>query len=377
MNKQAEKNNFWHELGNRIICFGFVIFCFTYWIPDGFIIGGNPLYLGKFNPELEIQLPYSILGITLVMLGSLLLKSFRASKGQWIIFFTFLIGNLLLSIIVINSKETLLTSILSDPSNALLFLIIWGVAFWGMGFFHAFHLQGKFKNLIWALGILTGILSSFLFDIPVSRELLAIAAILGAFFIRLETRLKVQMFIILFYTWVVFESHNLGLVFLFLATWMGADYWLPRSAKIKNEWMLLLPVIFSFLLFFDPRYDFVFPTFNSIKSVGGNMFWGVGDGRYLIALQQNAEVFLTPKELIKPSYGIVLTYFEKGVFGVILTGMLMVYPYLFRKKYGKLLTFLFSGFWIFSPVLVGSEIGILFLGMMIFGRDKMEIEKRM
>ncbi len=347
---------------------GIGFFLLTFWLPTGITLGGDPYFLGSFLSELEIVLPLCTIGILLVLMVQILKKNFKISQSKWILISIFLAG------------EAILAFLSRDPQISILYLLLWVFAICGFGLQEIFHPEGKIKRLLFLVGILGGYgAMKFFPNLGVIPDLLAMAATLGTVFAYLEGKFKGRLVLILFYVLIIFESQNLGLILLFLATWLSAKFWLPRVQKSKNTSLFIFPIIFLIGLIIWGGIEGIL-TFEkislSLKNLGQNMIWGTGEGQALIALQNLSDTFLSPENLKLPPYGILHTFLEKGIFGIILTSLLIFSPIIFRLKNGILFSLLFFGFWFFSSALLGTENGILFLGMFLLGLKEEKFRTR-
>ena len=85
---------------------------------------------------------------------------------------------------------------------------------------------------------------------------------------------------------------------------------------------------------------------------------GVGEGQFLVGLQNFSPTLLDAFQLHIPQSGIMLTFFEHGLIGVLLLGALLLF---YNAKRPSFLSGWLVFFWIFSSVFVAREEGILFL----------------
>ena len=101
---------------------GLILFLLTFWIPLGFFLGGDPYFLGMFQPALEVVFPLSGIGIFLVFFGQYIAKKERVLSPRTILYILGFLGYGALSAVF---------SFL--PETSMLFLIIWTTGFLAMG----------------------------------------------------------------------------------------------------------------------------------------------------------------------------------------------------------------------------------------------------
>ncbi len=347
------------KIGEAAELLGLAVFLFSFWFSGGIPMGGDPYFLGNFQSELELVFPVCGFGVLLVLLGRILMKSLIISRPEWIFIFLFLVG------------EAVLSFFSHDPETSILYLFLWTLALFAFGFERTFKIFGQEKRYLFFGGIFAGLLlSQFFLDLGISKDILAMAAILGAIYAQMEPKFRGRIPLILFYILVLFLSHNVGLMVFFLLVWLSGQMWIPRKQKLNNWAPFFLPTVFLLGLMFWQKEALFFPTLKALGPMGQDVFWGLGEGQFLVAFQNLSDVFLAPENLKLPQYGVLLTFIEKGIIGCVLTALLILSPVIFRFRNGTLFSFLFLGFWIFSPVLVGLENGILFLGMFLLAEEK-------
>jgi len=341
---------------------GLILFLLTFWIPLGFFLGGDPYFLGMFQPALEVVFPLSGIGIFLVFFGQYIAKKERVLSPRTILYILGFLGYGALSAVF---------SFL--PETSMLFLIIWTTGFLAMGTGQTFFIEGKWKRWIFFASILIGFLASLLLPrLDVSQTLLAMASIWGIVFALKEQSFFGRTLVLFFYSWIIFASGHLALTIFAILLIFGAKLWLQAVSKGKQRRDILIRLVFLFGLFvwglFTQHFSLTIsnlwlPSFlTDFKQV----IFGVGEGQFLLASQHFANMVLIPEALhITPS-GLILTLFEKGIIGLALLVGLVFLPFLLSEKKMLLPSVLTIFFLLLLPDLVSTEQGILFLFPFLF-----------
>ena len=142
---------------------------------------------------------------------------------------------------------------------------------------------------------------------------------------------------------------------------------MERERSILSPLILLVGLtIYGFFqkVFTFPSNPEWLPIFDHWK----NLIFGFGEGQYLMALQEFSRIYLIPENMVFPKWGVVLSFFEKGIVGVLLILFLAISPLLLRLKSNFFPTFLFFSFWIFSVDFLGTENGILLALVFLFAQ---------
>ncbi len=348
------------KIGAMAETLGFAIFALTFWWGQGFALGGNPTLLGPFRPELELIFPFCGIGLFLVFFGKMLAGTADKLSPKEIIF---VLGTLGFS--AISSVFSL------TPDISILFLILWTTGFLTMATGDTFLILGKRKRWTWSAGILLGVLTLFFFPSAQGSEaLLALGALWGMISILRDSPFSGRWFLLFFWAWVIFEFGGTGLVFLTTLIFFCSRLWLPRHAKssAQYEWWGGLFFLF-FLLVWSIFKNGIFlsfgPFISSFFSSISRVLFGVGEGQFLVGLQQFADQILLPSEMQLPTSGWLLAFFEKGLGGLIFLLLLLCAPILFSKRKKIFPSVLFGLMLLFTPVLVATENGILFLAVLI------------
>lgn len=344
---------------------GISIFLLFFWLPNGFYLGGDAYFLGNYNASLEVIFPYSGIGILLVFWGKFLSKTNILISQKQTLYFLFL-----LAVFGFSAIFSL------NPETSILFLIIWSIGLFSATFGSSFFIEKKEEQKLFFLGILLGfIVSKYDFFTNLSEDLLAIASLILSIFLILNKSFKGKLLMLFTLFWIIFSSENLGLIFLTVALLLFSRIWLPRTRKTEEKNLVLVLLIFLVLLTSIGFYQkiFIFSSPQGILSIFKNwlnLIFGFGEGQFLIALQNYSEIYLIPQKMIFPNWGIVLSFFEKGILGIFLILILSFNSLLFQKKAVFLPTILFFCFWLFSIDYLSTENGILLSLVFLFAKKE-------
>ena len=344
---------------------GFVIFIFTFWMPLGVELVAQKYSFGGFQTINNVIFPLSGFGILLVLAGQLKQHTFDTKDPHWLFVFTFLIT---IAISIFFSVS---------PDISIWFLVLWTVSLLATGFQNVFFIQGFLRRWLLFLSILAGIITLFWGGVEeVNADILGMGAVLGAIYAQLDEKFKGKEFLILFYVWVIFESGNIGLLFVFMLVWIGMIFWF-RDKKKYESINFYLPFVFILFLLFWGRHEGLlsFPQTIPILEMGHKWLWGVGEGQYLVSLPNISLDVLDNWLWQMPDWGMFHTYTEKGLMGVLMVGMLIFMPFVFNRKCHLVFSFLFFCFWLVSSELVGTENGIFLLGAFLLNQERMEMKE--
>ena len=341
---------------------GFLLFILTFWLPFGFLLGGDAYFLGMFQPSLEVIFPISGLGIFLVFFGQYIARKERTLSPRTILFVLTFLGFGAFSAIFSLQPET-----------SMLFLILWTTGFLAMGTHQTFYIEGKWKRWSFFASILFGfLLSMFVPRLGISVSLLAIASIWGMVFAFKEQSFFGRTLVLLFYGWIVFSSGSLPLLLVSILLVFTSKLWLQAVSKGKQKRDILITLFFLLVLLVwgivSQHFSFSISGLwlRSFCSDFLQIFVGVGEGQYLLASQYFANMILVPDALTLPSSGMLLTLFEKGIVGMGLLLTLLFLPYGVSEKKPLLPSILMCLFVIFLPDLIANEQGIIFLFPFLF-----------
>ncbi len=341
---------------------GFLLFVLSFWIPFGFLLGGDAYFLGMFQPSLEVIFPISGIGIFLVFFGQYMARKERTLAPRTILFILAFLGYGALSAIFSLQSET-----------SMLFLILWTTGFLAMGTSETFYIEGKWKRWSFFASILLGFLLSLILPrLGISGSLLAIASIWGMVFAFKEQAFFGRTLLLLFYSWIIFSSGNLPLMIISILLVFGSKLWLQAVSKGKQKRDILITLFFLVALFV---WGVVSQHFS--LSVSGlwlrsffsdflQIFVGVGEGQFLLASQYFSNMVLVPEALTITPSGLLLTLFEKGIVGMGLLIALLFLPYCISEKKPLLPSVLMCAFVVFLPELIATEQGIIFLFPFLF-----------
>jgi len=352
-------------IGEWLEKIGLAVFILSFWWTKGFHLNGDATFLGNFHQELEIIFPVCGIGIFLIFFGKFLSGTQKAlSKNQLLFLLAFLGFSAIASVFSIN------------PEVSILFLIIWATGFLSLSFGDSLIIKGIEKRFLLLLSILIGVFLQKVFpELGISMVLLGIGSLLGIVFAMKDKEFRGRFLLLLFYTWVVFETANFGLILFSLAVIFGAKFWLPRAMKnVQKE--LFIPLIFLIGLSvwgifqgnlnFDVSWGLPLEFFQKFKT----LIFGAGEGQFLIALQDTAKNILLPENFQIPNSGFLLTLSEKGFGGVFFLALLVFLPFVVSDKKKVFFSFLFLGLLVLTSELVATENGILFLTVFLLATEK-------
>ena len=361
-NNSLELRMFW---GKLLIHIGILLFFCLFWYPNGFLLGGDAYFLGAYNPNLEVIFPYAGIGIICAFIGKYITQSTIRLSPRRALFLLAFLGIMSFSAIF---------SIF--PEVSILWVIIWMIAFFVSVLGDTFLLDTPLKKYTLLFGICLGAIINFLSpELNISKELIAIAAILLMLDIQLTGKFKGELLATLILFFIIWDSGHFFLTALALTLWFLAPAWLPRTKKNqrKKSYFFVLFCMFCLIFWgvikghFNLLESSTIPFFMSTFS---NIINGVGDGQYLIALAYNSTHFLLPNQLILPDWGILLTFFEKGLIGIILYFLLMLIPIFWESRNGFAITFFFFCFWLFTIDFLGTENGVLLAMVFLFAHKE-------
>ncbi len=340
---------------------GFILFALLFWWPLGFHLGGDPFFLDKYSPTLNLAFPY--FGVSLMLL---LLSVFLQKKNQQVSENQILVLLLFLAIMAFTATQSI------APKYSIIYIILWSIALFGIITGQTFWLDKRWKQITLLLGITLGTFVSH-FSPLVSLDLLGIAALYGLIFLKIHPVLRYSMPVMLFYFSVIALTQNYGLILLTLVFWLTAFLWLPRSRRMRIPqthylWIVFLIVISLLGSFILP------PTINTeplILSFFDHILWGTGEGTFLQASFNQADHFIFSQSITPPASGMTLTLLEQGSIGFLAIVLLSLMPWIFNpKRYQRFPIFLFLGCWLVSPVFIGTPNGILMALPLLFMHKK-------
>jgi hypothetical protein len=341
---------------------GFLLFILTFWIPFGFLLGGDGFFLGTFQPTLEVIFPLSGLGIFLVFFGQYFSKREQVLSLSAILFLLGFLGYGALSAIFSLASET-----------SMLFLIVWTTGFLAMGTGEAFFIEGKWKRWTLFVSVLIGFLfATFFPHLGISLLLLAMASLWGMVFALKEPRFIGRIPVLLLYSWIIFSNAQLGLIIFSILLIFGSKLWLPKLTKGNQRRDVWFGLVFLFVLFvwglFTQHFSLSLSGFwlSSFFSDPLQVLLGVGEGQFLIAFQNSADTVLVPEALRITSSGLLLTLFEKGIIGLLFLVALVFLPQISSEKKPLLPSILTLVFLLLLPDLISTEQGILFFLPFLF-----------
>ncbi|MDH3324613.1 MAG: hypothetical protein OEL89_03175, partial [Candidatus Peregrinibacteria bacterium] len=178
------------------------------------------------------------------------------------------------------------------------------------------------------------------------------------------------------YSWVVCNSHSFWLVLFAIFIFWFSKLWLSNGRKTERNMAVFLPIIFlSFFLGYGIyEGDFSFSIFgNQLSGFFDNIlnvFFGVGGGQFLIALQDLSQTILTPNFFKLPVSGILNSFYEFGIIGILFLIVLVFSPKIFNKKASVFYSILFLFFWGLVNDFFVTENAILFAMVFLFVTEK-------
>lgn len=339
------------------------LFWLTFWLPSGIKLGGDPYWFGRYVPELSITLPWA--GICILVLFFL-----RLASGS-MVFPDREQGVYLWGILAIMGFITLFSF---HPQTSILLLIVWGIGFLVWGLQEDFRLSEVWQQHTFLVGIGLGFLawvSGASFAPP--AELIGVAALVLAFFIRQQGRDMSVLLSILFLCAIVLLSGSVSLLFLALIFWGLGPLWVAREERMRLDSLVVVPLLFLIaggcLVFFLGLFDWSRLVFSPI--IVHDWLFGAGQGNFLPAWAAHAGSFVPLEALSLPGWGILVTFTEMGLFGMVLVGLLVAAAGRWRTCDFPALRWLLVGAMILTPVLLHTENGILLLLVLLFGQRRM------
>lgn len=342
-------SNMRQQLGEFLSIGGELLFWLTWWLPVGFSLGGDPTLFGVFHSELAVIFPLSGAGILLWWVGKLFLTS--AINSQKILFpLLWLLAwgaNVFFSF---------------DPSTSVAFLSVWAVGLLALGTGETFFATG-IRRIFYGIGLSIGFAAlQWMPMLDVSPLLLSIGSVWGLIFLCWEPSFRGKLLWQIFFVAGVFFTHNLAVelaalfVLIFGRRWFGVT-----SGKKSPFWSALIMwgIIFGWKIAENGPFLFrIQPYWTDIFHTWTQFLLGVGEGQFLVGLQNFSPTLLDAFQLHIPQSGIMLTFFEHGIVGVFLLGALLLF---YNARRPSFLSWWLVFFWIFSSVFVAREEGILFL----------------
>jgi len=359
--------NFFEILADFLRVAGLVIFFGTFWLPSGFFLGGDANFFGPRISALEIVFPFCGIGIFLVFFSKIFLKSPRNLCISEIIF-----------LLIFLALQTIFAIFSRDPQISILFLILWATGILAADAGAEFFVAGFFRRTIFFAGIFFGVIfekffaHQFLPPLEISKNLLGAAALLGSVFLILENNFFGRQFLLIFYSWIIFQSGNFPLIFAALALFLSVNFW--HRTREKKFAQILLPFFLLFSLtiwqffsdgFFFPKINFA--LFSEIFFDPQKFFFGVGPGQFLFFAAEISQNFLLPP-------GIFSTFFETGIFGAAAIFTFFFVPKIFRPQKKIIFSILFFYFWLFLPEFFVLENAIFFTCALIFAEKKINFK---
>ncbi len=337
------------QLGEFLAIGGELLFWLTWWLPVGLSLGGNPTVFGVFHSELAVILPISGIGLILWWVGELI-SSPRLNPQKIVFPLIWLLAW---------GANTLFSF---DPVTSVSFLLVWAVGLLALGTKETFFAAGT-RRVFFGLSLAIGFAAvQWMPLLGVSSTLLSIGAVWGLIFLSWEPSFRGKFFWQLLFLIGVFYTENLAIQLAALFVLMLGRRWFGIASGKKSPFWLAVGVwgtIFGwklaengpFILRMQPYWSDIFNNWTQL-------FFGVGEGQFLLGLQRFSPTLLDVVQLRLPDSGAILTFFEHGAVGVILLISLLLFT---NAKRPSFLSWWLIFFWIFSSVLVAKEEGILFL----------------
>ena len=356
------QTNKWSHIGALAERIGLILFLLTFWLPLGFFLGGDPLFLGVFQPALEVVFPLAGVGIFFVFFGQYIAHRERILSPRAILTVLLFLGYGAVSAIFSFQPET-----------SMLFLILWTTGFLAMGTGETCYIEGKLKRWVFFASVLCGFLVSLIFpQIGVPSAILAIASIWGIVFAFKEQSFAGRPILLLFYAWILFSTGPFALVLFAFLLIFSSKIWLQAVSKGKQRRDILLMTFFLLFLIIWGLVTHYFSFslsglwLHSFFSNGKDILLGVGEGQFLIASQNFASMVLVPDALHLTPSALLLTLFEKGILGLVLLIGIVFLPFTVSDKKPLLPSILTIFFLLLLPDLVATEQGILFFFPFLF-----------
>ena len=348
---------------------GLLLFVSIFWINSGIRIGGDPYFWGHFIPTAEIIFPLSAVAILLIWIGNKWQNKLRQMSSQemifWVCFYFFSAGLLLLS---------------DYTSIAWSWILIWSLAWFIMQFRDSFIPDTWLKQGVLLFSILMGAIGCYwipeLFPYTeISKDLVGVAAVCGIFFSSQFGNSISKLILHLFYAYIALKTENTGIIIAAGIALFNVQRYLPRMkfrALVFWTPMVFWGGGFGLLLAQGLNWS-IGAWFKFINVFVGNvnlLLFGVGEGQFLHIMDRFSAKILNPSELLFPPSGALITFFEKGILGILLFIGLFSYQKVFwTKEKQTILPFLLLCVWIFSPDLVLLETGVVFFLVMLGVRN--------
>jgi hypothetical protein len=344
-----EASTWKQKIGEFLAVGGELLFWLTWWLPIGFALGGNPTVFGAFYSELAVVLPISGAGLILWWIGKLILAP-RLNPQKIIFPLIWLIlwgANAFFSF---------------DAATSVSYLLVWAVGLLALGTKETFFATGA-RRIFFGIGLASGFAAIYWMPaLDVSPALLSIGAVWGLIFLSWESPFLGKLFWQILFLAGAFFSGNLAIQLAALMVLIFGRRWFDVTSGKKSPYWLAIMVwgmVFGwklaengpFILKIQPYWTQIFHNWTQL-------FLGVGEGQFLVGLQRFSPTLLDAAQLRIPESGAILTFFEHGIVGVILLLILFLFS---NSKRPPFLSWWLVFFWIFSPVFVAREEGIIFL----------------
>lgn len=342
--------NIWRQrIGEFLSIGGESLFWLTWWLPVGLSLGGTPTLFGAFHSELAVVLPISGAGILLWWIGELILAPrFNPQKIVFPLLWLIAWGaNVLFSF---------------NPATSVAYLGVWAIGLLALGTRETFFAAGV-RRIFFGLGLAAGFAALYWMPtLDVSPILLSIGAVWGLIFLCWEPSFWSKFFWHVLFLMGVFVTGNLAiqlaalLVLVFGRRWFGVT-----SGRRSPFWLAIIAwgILFGWKLAENGPFIFKMqPYWTQIFHDWIQLFFGVGEGQFLVGLQRFSPTLLEMAQFQIPGSGAILTFFEHGIVGVFLILALLLFT---NAKRPSFLSWWLVYFWIFSSVFVAREEGIIFM----------------
>lgn len=368
------------ELSRVLLWVGVIIFWLTFWLPSGIFLGGDATGLGSYFPQMEVVIPISAVGILLIFLSQFISqynqpsyfpKLLRGAKtaGLWL---------LIIFIISIFSR---------DFQTSSLFLPIWIIGMLAIPIAKEFLPSNLNKHILIVMGIMAGFfLSNISPELNISANLLALVSAFGLVYMSdkiprncRSREFITRVFLQIFYLFFVFQSNSLAfpLVSLFIFIF-SQKFFILRRGRLSPDFLgiIFFAGFFLIRMYYHGMYAIQMPmTIPHFWSNFREILFGVGQGQFLPALQQNSDFLLPLSSLEIPNSSFLITFFEQGILGVLAIILLFIFSYFLHRKRSFLYLFLIIFLWVFSSVFSVTENGIILLMLFLFLNTEKEISR--
>ncbi len=340
---------------------GLLLFVATFWVNAGISVGGNPYFWGHFLPQAEVVFPLSAIAILLIWIGNKIQNKLRHISFQemlfWGVFYVLSVG------LVFLSQYTELVW----P-----WMLVWLMAWFLMQIRDSFFPDTWVKHGILFLAISMGAVSCYwlpeLFPfVEISKDLVGLFAVCGIVFSAPFGNVVSKLVLHVFYTYIALKTENPGIIIAAGIALFHVQKYLPRMKfRTLVFWgpMMFWGGGFGLLLAqglnwtIGAWFKFVGAFVKNISLV----LFGAGEGQFLHVLDLFSAKVLDPSDLLIPPSGALITFFEKGILGLILFAGLFAYQRFFwNQERRTVLPFILLCAWIFSPDLVMLETGVVLL----------------